>query len=344
MAMADARRVSGPIGDEGQPSGGSNDGASRAVLFDADGSDREIEVDTIDIASLSERQLLWIDQQGAPPATLLQQLGLEAALPLLQESNGRPSLQNFGEWFLLRVVAIARPQPLQFGGQVLTILVGRNFVVSLHREPLDYVTQLLQRERADTRIGVLSAESFTASLLDWQMTTYFDAVTELEEEVDRLEVQLLTQPILRERVPELAVLRRAASRLRRLLTPHRTVFGAMARPDFRPDDSKEEQAQLRTLNERFERVLDAVEAARELVIGSFELFATRTTQRTNETMRVLTFFTVLLGSLSVLAGALGMNFEAPIFRTGARGFVIALSVMAAVVITALLVAKRRNWW
>ena len=140
------------------------------------------------------------------------------------------------------------------------------------------------------------------------------------------------------------MLRRAASRLRRLLTPHRTVFGAMARPDFRPDDSEEEQAQLRTLNDRFEHTLDAIEAARELVIGSFELFATRTAQRTNETMRVLTFVTVLLGSLSVLAGALGMNFEAPIFRTGTRGFIIALSVMASMVIVALLVAKRRNWW
>jgi magnesium transporter len=344
MAIGDVRMTAGADGGEAVPAIDARDGVPHAVLFDADGSDREVDVDTIDLASLSERQLLWIDQQGSPPEAMLRQLGLEAALSALRDNGGRPSLQNFGDWFLLRVIAVARSQPLQFAGQVLTILVGRNFVVSLHREPLEYMKQLLQRERADTRIGVLSAESFTASLLDWQMATYFDAVTELEEEVDRLEVQLLTQPILRERVPELAVLRRAASRLRRLLTPHRTVFGAMARPDFRPDDSKEEQAQLRTLNDRFERALDAIEAARELVIGSFELFATRTAQRTNETMRVLTFVTVLLGSLSVLAGALGMNFEAPIFRTGTRGFIITLSVMASVVITALLVAKRRNWW
>jgi Mg2+ and Co2+ transporter CorA len=233
---------------------------------------------------------------------------------------------------------------LQFSGQVLTTLVGRNFVVSLHREPLDYMKQLLERERADTRIGVLSAESFTASLLDWQMTTYFDAVTELEEEVDRLEVQLLTQPILRERVPELAVLRRAASRLRRLLAPHRTVYSAMSRPDFRPDDNEDTQAQFRFLNERFERSMDAVESARELVIGSFELFATRTAQRTNETMRVLTFVTVLLGSLAVLAGVLGMNFQAPVFDTGTRGFVTTIGAMALLVLVALVVGKRRRWW
>jgi Mg2+ and Co2+ transporter CorA len=343
MAMTDARMTVVADGEDADPAVDASD-VPHAVLFDADGSDREVQVDTIDLASLSERQLLWIDQQGSPREALLRQLGLEAALPALKETNGRPSLQNFGDWFLLRVVAVARSQRLQFAGQVLTVLVGRNFVVSLHREPLEYMKQLLQRERADTRIGVLSAESFTASLLDWQMTTYFDAVTELEEEVDRLEVQLLTQPILRERVPELAVLRRAASRLRRLLAPHRTVYSAMSRPDFRPDDNEDTQAQFRFLNERFERSMDAVESARELVIGSFELFATRTAQRTNETMRVLTFVTVLLGSLAVLAGVLGMNFQAPVFDTGTRGFVTTIGAMALLVLVALVVGKRRRWW
>ena len=349
MRHANKRRRAAPAlaaNDATEPSGPAIPAAAatRAVLFDADGDDQEVELDAVDLATLSERQLLWIDQQGEPSPELLRALGLTSALRVLEEGGDRPRVQNFGDWFLLRVIAIACAQPLQFSGETLTLLVGRNFVVSLHRQPLAYMAQLRERERADTRIGVLSAESFTASLLDWQMTTYFDAVAQLEEEVDRLEVQLLTQPVLRERVPELAVLRRSASRLRRLLAPHRIVYAAMARPDFRPDDDEQEQAQLRALSDRFERALDAVEAARELVIGSFELFATRTAQRTNETMRVLTFVTVLLGSLSVLAGVLGMNFEAPIFLSGARGFFATIGLMSLIVITAVVMAKRRHWF
>jgi Mg2+ and Co2+ transporter CorA len=354
MRHANKRRRATPVlsaNDATEPSGPATPAApaTSAVLFDADGDDQEVELDAIDLATLSERQLLWIDQQGEPSPELLRALGLTSALRVIAEGGDRPRVQNFGDWFLLRVIAIACAQlpcaqPLQFSGEVLTLLVGRNFVVSLHRQPLEYMAQLRERERADTRIGVLSAESFTASLLDWQMTTYFDAVAQLEEEVDRLEVQLLTQPVLRERVPELAVLRRSASRLRRLLAPHRVVYAAMARPDFRPDDDEQEQAQLRALSDRFERTLDAVEAARELVIGSFELFATRTAQRTNETMRVLTFVTVLLGSLSVLAGVLGMNFEAPIFHSGSRGFFATIGLMSLVVITAVVMAKRRHWF
>lgn len=315
-----------------------------AVLFDADGNDQQVDVGAIDLDALSERQLLWVDLQGEAPQPLLEALGLHAAIDAAAQGNGKPQVQNFGDWFLLRVVAISRPEALRFNGDALTILVGRNFVVSLHREPLEYLQQLRDRERAETRIGVLSAESFTASLLDWQMTTYFDAVAELEEAADRIEVQLLTHPV-REQMPELAVLRRAASRLRRLLAPHRTVYGAMARPDFRPDDDEAVQKQFRALSERFERALDAVEVARELVIGSFELFATRTAQRTNDTMRVLTFVTVLLGTLAVVAGLLGMNFAAEaLFASGMRGFLATVAAMVLFSLVALVVGKRRGWW
>ncbi len=324
--------------DEAAPS------STHVVLFDADGSDRDLALDEVDCERLSERQLLWIDHAGEDGAAVLEALGLEEAAPELERGNGRPRLQNFGAWFLVKVVAVVCRKRLECGGQSLLILCGRNFVATVHRQPLEYLNQLRDRERADTHIGVLSAEGFTASLLDWQMATYLDAVAEVEAEVDRLEVQLLSRPRPRNYVEELAVMRRATSRLRRMLAPHRQVYGAMARPDFRPDADDEAGVHFRALNERFERCLDAVETARELVVGSFELFATHTAQRTNDIMRTLTFVTVLLGTLAVLAGVLGMNFEAPIFRTGTRGFVASIAGMALLSAAALVVARRRHWW
>ena len=334
-----------------QPAGTDNGGfpstgsaATHAVLFDADGNDRSIGPEAMNLDALSERQLLWVDHEGEEAPALLRSLGLDEAAAALREANGRPRLQNFGAWFLIRVIAVAPGKHFECPHQALSILVGHNFVITLHRQPLPFLAQLRDREQADTRIGVLSAESFTASLLDWQMTTYFEAVAELESQVDKLEVQLLARPLPRNYVAELAVLRRAASTLRRLLAPHRQVYGPMARPDFRPDAGDEAQAHFRALNERFERSLETVETARDLVIGSFELFATHTAQRTNEIMRTLTFVTVLLGTLAVVAGVLGMNFEAPIFRTGTRGFMTTILLMAGLAAVAMVVARRRRWW
>lgn len=325
--------------------------ALRALLFDADGDDRRIDEDAIDLSKLSERQLLWIDLQddasgGAAPilARLVERLGLQEGRAALEKTEGRPRLLNFGDWFLIEVVAVEKGEShLAFGGRTLLLVCGDDFVLSLHRGPQQILDQLFEREHGETRIGALRAESFTASLLDWQVDSYLHAVSSLEEAVDRLEVSILGNPHYPECLPELAHLRRGASRLRRMLGPHRHVFGALARPDFRPDDEGGAEKQFVALEQRFERAMDAVEVARELVVGSFELFTTRSAQRTNDTMRVLTFVTVLLGTLAVVAGILGMNFKAPLFESGATGLWATLALMGAFAIGATLVARLKKW-
>jgi len=323
----------------------------QAMLFDAEGNDRGIDPCAISPSRLGERQLLWIDVEdddghGAMPLLeqLADSLGLgDGAVPMFRDLNGAARLQNVGEWFLAEVVAVEHQGQLRFNGRPLAIVCGDNFVVSVHRGPLDLIEQLRDRERAETRIGNLSAETFAASLLDWVVESYLHAVSEFEATVDRFEVALLSRKVHRECLPELAQLRRGASRLRRMLAPHRQLFGALARPDFRPSDDGIADKQFRALEQRFERAMDAVENTRDLVVGSFELYTTRSAERTNDTIRALTFVTVLLGSLAVVAGALGMNFKTPFFDTGDRGFWTAIVAMACIALVASAIARWRRW-
>lgn len=178
-------------------------------------------------------------------------------------------------------------------------------------------------------LGSLSAESFVVALLDRQLASFFDAVNEYEMAIERLEVDLMSHRA-RDSLPELQRLRRWASRLRRMLAPHRSVFGVMSRPDFRPDGGIDADRHFTSLDTRFERAMDMVEHARELVIGSFELFSSQTSLRTNDGMRVLTFVTVITGLLATLVGALGMNFQASFFKTSDAGFWSAIAGLTLV--------------
>src|SRR5689334_15126096 len=102
-----------PLTSQPQADAGDADGAcasaSYALLFDADGSDREMAIDGIDLARLSERQLVWIDLQqreGQDAWACLHKLGLPDAARALEEHKDadQPRLQNFGEWFLVHAV------------------------------------------------------------------------------------------------------------------------------------------------------------------------------------------------------------------------------------------------
>lgn len=321
--------------------------AVRAILFTAHADDQTLEPAAIDAAALQADQLLWVDARGATRETLadvLERLRLPATLAdELAGTGGTPLLRNHGDWFVAHAVAAHHAGGLVFEGRPLWIVGGRNVVLSVHATAMGVVDSLVERERGDTALGVLSAESFVASLLDWHLSSYFDAVSDFEASVERLETRIL-EDHSHSCLPDLQRLRRGASRLRRMLAPHRRLFAGLARPDFRPGVEDDAGRHFHALEVHFERAMDIVENARDLVIGSFELFTSRTAQRTNDTMRRLTFVTVMLGVLGVSAGVLGMNFDASLFDTGERGFLSALGAMVAFVVAAVVVGRWRDWF
>jgi magnesium transporter len=321
--------------------------AIRSCLYRADAVDLEVDLDATVLAGLNERQLLWVDV-AAPQDGEIDRVAalfrLSPAALRVPPHPHRPSIENYGPCFRIAVYAVldgngdpCKPLPL-------TLVAGDNFVISVHAGNLPFIEELRRREKGDTKLGELTAESFVASLLDWQLSTYFHAVERLEHEVDEVEVAVLgrrqTSGFLRRMVRA----RQEISELRRLLKPHRDVFYGLARPDFTATERPEAKPHFTALIAHFERAEDALESARDLVVGSFDLFATRAAQRTTETMRVLTFVTVLMGSLSLIAGVMGMNFGLPFFETGERGFWQVMGLMSIVVAIALGVGRWRRWY
>ena len=319
---------------------------ARVLLFNADGRDRRIDPGELRLDALSPRQLAWIDvvaPNGEDIAALLERLGL-GTLPLPQLLRGHsPAVVEKQGWFTARALA-PRTEGGQVHGEPWLLGAGANVVVTVHRVPLPFIEAIWAHADPDSRLGLLDADSFAAALLDRLVTEYLDAVDAFEAEVDEFEVAVLRPRLGRGYLGRLRELRRTISRLRSLLSSHRALFDSLSRPDFRPDGHETVNAHFQAVSARYERAIDAIENARDLVIGSFELLAARLSQRTNDTMRVLTFATVLLGSLAVVAGVLGMNFRAPLFETGARGFWLTIGTMVAIVVAALLLAHARRWF
>jgi magnesium transporter len=68
----------------------------------------------------------------------------------------------------------------------------------------------------------------------------------------------------------------------------------------------------------------------------------RTSQRTNDVMRILTIISVILLPAIVLAGVMGMNFRVSFFEDPGL-FWITLAIMVGVAAFVLAVARRARW-
>ncbi|WP_313316499.1 CorA family divalent cation transporter [Stenotrophomonas sp.] len=317
-----------------------------ARVFGSNGPPRELSEAEISSCRVAEHELLWIDLHG-PDEAMLDQLWDCCRLPgnarRFLDGGSTPAVENEGDFFWTRAVAITSEQGGELlSGAVVVCIAGKNRVITWHTEEVDFIRELRCRTHG-AAIGLLTSESFVATLLDRQLAGYFSAVNDFECAVEHLEADMSVNAVDKN-IHELQRLRRWASRMRRMLAPHRALFGAMSRPDFRPSEDRQAERHFVALDTRFERAMDMIENARELVIGSFELFSGQVALRTDGTMRVLTFVTVVAGVLATFVGALGMNFQAGVFESKDVGFWSVVGGLLLFSAAVTVFARRRRWF
>ena len=326
----------------------------QTFLYDADGHDREVALDEPCIRELGERNLLWVDVIGRASdeiSHLARLFGLDkgSVRELLQPQNDL-YLENYGDYFQFDVLALSGGGETDNGkGHAertpvhLEFLVGPRWIISVHDEPLGFLQAFRDQDKGETLTGALSPPALVASLLDWHLTSYFEALAALEAFVDRIEDAMLARPTKDSHLGGLVTLRRRISHLRRLLVGQRPVFYGLSRPDMAQVVNSDAGAHYRSLERRFERAVDAADHARELIHGSFDLFATRAAEATNNLVRRLTFLTMLLGVTGAIAGIFGMNFDTPYQGYGIVGFWGVVGLILVLIAVAVVVARRKRW-
>ena len=263
-----------------------------------------------------------------------------ASARVLTALGSRPEIAVHGKHLHLRVLG----EPGDASGDMswVEILIARNLIITLHDGRAPFLDRLDERIKSDATVGKLTAASFLRSLLDAVVTTYFEAVDRIEDEVDDLDTRSLMARPDEDILPELVDVRRKIARLRRLLSDHREVYAALADADVSeiadPDDEG-----FAAVAARFEDAIHSVEDSRDLLLGSFDVFMSRLSQRTNDAMKILALATVLLLPGSLIAGLLGMNVVVPLSKDDPSSFwivVVGIGAMAALV---LVIAWRSHW-
>ena len=202
----------------------------RAFLFDANGHDQEVQLDEQCITEFNERSLLWLDVQGRERGEMERIVGLfsldRGSLRELLNPQEALYLDNYGEYFQFNVIRLADANE-RTGERALTkqrsehleFLVGPRWIVTVHEGELPFMQ-------------AFRPPALAASLLDWHLTTYFEAVTELEALLDRLDEALLSGSGPRNLLAGVVATRRRVSELRHLLAVQRPVFYGLSRPDL----------------------------------------------------------------------------------------------------------------
>jgi magnesium transporter len=325
----------------------------RAFLYDADGHDREIDICIGSLPELVDTQLLWIDATERDPkeaARLAELLKLrEQSVDDLTRGTRTFKLANYGHYIHFDVAALRHersasgsPKPVRTSR--LDITIGPGWLLTAHEPPVPFLQEFRDQHRGETLIGTLTPAALAASLLDWHLGVYLAALEDVESFADRVDVRMLSASTVRDDLlKELVAARRHISGLRRSLAPQSAIFYGLSRPDIAALAGAASD-NLAHLEQRFERVLDAIEHGRDLIQTSFDLFTTRTAETTNTLIRRLTFISIILGALGGVAGVFGMNFDTPYGKTGLVGFWTVVGTFGVLSLCAGIFGRLRKWF
>jgi magnesium transporter len=290
--------------------------------------------------------MVWIDLTAPHPAALerladvchLHPLAIEDA----RQPHNRPKIDEYAHfYFVVFYVALFHAPTSSLALHEVDLFVGERFVITVHRWPLAQIDEAVRRwaHNADTLGHDVGALLY--ALLDSMVDTYFPVLDALSERVDDVQEAIFLHPD-RATLRELSGLRRTLLQLRRVVAPEREVMNTLLRRE-RPVLPTSAQAYFYDVYDHIVRVLDAIDTHREVLGSATDSYLSLTSNNLNQIMKVLTSWSIILMSVSVIAGVYGMNFTRMPELDWTFGYAFALGLMLLVGGSLFIYFRRRDW-
>lgn len=317
---------------------------TEAYFYDARGHDEVITLTAKAIAKVGADQLIWIDLRRDDAAGVRKAgtiLGLDKAMVTsLLDHPPEPVLESFEGHFQLALPVAPSTGKAK---DCVTYVVAERWLLTVRDGTIPYFESFREKDRGESLSGRLTPAALAAALLDWHLEDYQQDIADIQTKVDKIDSEVLSQRERESPLAALAKLRTRVAELRRRLSTHRKIIHGLLRADFAHIAGQSHAEYYQVLERHFDRTDDGLDHAREMIVASFELYATRTAQETNQLVKLLTLITVVIGLSSAIAGIFGMNFDTSLTKSGTIGFAMAVGSMVLIAVLVFGFAYWRKW-
>lgn len=298
---------------------------------------------------IAERaHLLWVDVE-APTDDELQQVSATLkldprAMEHMRQVNRRPVVHFYSDQIVLTAISVdleEQPGSPRIHVVEVDLLLGVNFLVSLHKRPLPFAQELAERMDGNPHLGRFDAAYLLYITLDTLATDYAGELDELERNVERIEEKLLRDPG-QQALREAMLVKRHAHNLRRLLAPHRHALSVLVSLDAPIEFEPAVQLAFRDLMAHLDSLVQRLDHMRDVITGSYSIYLGNISSRTNEQLKILTFLSAVLLPMTVVTGIFGTNFSVPEYDR-LEAFYIMLVSMGIIALVMVLFFRSRRW-
>jgi len=216
----------------------------------------------------------------------------------------------------------------------ISIFITDKYIITIHRNPLamvDYISsELLSEDECRLPQHVLT------EIVKAALHTYDDPGEKLTQLLEYYETQVFLNARKVSLLKGLYIIKRKLDVIRRLLLLTYDVVDKI-------DPVSTSNAYSRDVRDLFVKQKSLYDSLSENANHLVNIYFNISSQRTNETMRVLTIFSVFFMPLTFIVGIYGMNFQHMPELAWKYGYPMSLGMMLVVIIVIYLWFRRKKW-
>jgi magnesium transporter len=265
----------------------------------------------------------------------------------------RPKIESYNHvgdacrqgYFYMVIHGADQPSGQKLRTEELDIFVSERYLLTIHDEPMKSINHLLGRAGTEPRL-VLDAgiDILLYQILDRLVDAYQPILDDLQDELDELEEEAVTEPTPG-LLPRIALKKRELLNLRRIIGPQREVLAQLTRGEV-PFIRESTRIYLRDVLDHLIRAVETIELYRDLVIGARDIYMSSVSNNLNRVMKTLTIITVTALPLTIITSFFGMNFAIGEFEwmlTHRAAFWGSMLIMVAVSAGLLYLFRLKRW-
>jgi magnesium transporter len=297
---------------------------------------------------LGRAAVTWINVVGLHDTEMLQRvadvfsmhpLTLEDIVNTLQ----RPKLEDTGSsLFLVLKILRRHPETRAIAAEQVSIVLGKDYVLTFQEIDGGLFDPIRNHIRAGKgRIRQMGGDYLAYSLLDAIVDNYFVMIEDMDDDIEQLQERVLKRADAAG-IRSIHAFKAEMVFLRRNLWPLRELVSALEKSesDLIGDGLS---PYLRDVYEHTVQVIDSIEAIRDMLAGTMDIYMTSVSNRMNEVMKLLTAIATIFIPLTFIAGIYGMNFEIMPELKWRYGYAAVWAVMIGVAVGMAIYFRRRKW-
>ena len=291
----------------------------------------------ITINNPSEKSVAYLKKQYK-----FHPLDLEDCLSEIQ----RPKIDDYDDYlFIVLHIPVRTPRKKQLQTSELNIFVGPNFLITLHKDNptvKDVFEKCKKKKQVKEEYMKKGTGYFLYMIIDDLFESGFPLLDDLAKHISGLEVEVFDTDYSKDRLKEILLLKKDIINFRRIIMPQRAIIAQLEHKNkkFLPENL---DVYFDDIVDKIEKMWNNLENSQELVASLQETNESIISHNTNNVIKILTIFSVVMLPLTFITGFYGMNVKPLPFIGGENPIAVIAGILIFIVVVMIAYFRYRKW-